>query len=69
MIISAAALLARDAAPDDAAIRDALAGNLCRCGVYGRALRAVRRAVETRGVAGGSPPAMNKGGSAPAMNR
>ena len=33
MIISAAALLARDAAPDEAAIRDALAGNLCRCGV------------------------------------
>src|SRR5437879_12079733 len=44
MIVSAAALLARDAAPDEAAIRDALAGNLCRCGVYGRAIRAVRRA-------------------------
>ncbi len=44
MIISAAALLARDAAPDEATIRDALAGNLCRCGVYGRAIRAVRRA-------------------------
>ena len=60
MLVSAAALLARDAAPDDAAIRDALAGNLCRCGVYGRALRAVRRAAETRGVAGGSPPAIRK---------
>jgi nicotinate dehydrogenase subunit A len=44
MIVSAAALLARDAAPDETAIRDALAGNLCRCGVYGRAIRAVRRA-------------------------
>jgi nicotinate dehydrogenase subunit A len=44
MVISAAALLARDSAPDDAAIRDALAGNLCRCGVYGRAIRAVKRA-------------------------
>ena len=44
MIISAAALLARDAAPNEAAIRDALGGNLCRCGVYGRAIRAVRRA-------------------------
>jgi nicotinate dehydrogenase subunit A len=54
MIISAAALLARDAAPDDAAIRDALAGNLCRCGVYGRALRAVRRASL---IAGTEPPA------------
>ncbi|HEY3127599.1 MAG TPA: (2Fe-2S)-binding protein [Candidatus Limnocylindria bacterium] len=46
MIISAAGLLARDAAPDEAAIRDALAGNLCRCGVYGRAIRAVQRAAD-----------------------
>jgi nicotinate dehydrogenase subunit A len=46
MIISAAALLARDAKPDEAAIRDALAGNLCRCGVYGRAIRAVQRAAD-----------------------
>jgi aerobic-type carbon monoxide dehydrogenase small subunit (CoxS/CutS family) len=60
MIISAAALLARDAAPDEAAIRDALAGNLCRCGVYGRAIRAVQRAAEMRGVARGSPLAMHK---------
>jgi aerobic-type carbon monoxide dehydrogenase small subunit (CoxS/CutS family) len=44
MIISAAALLARDAMPDEVSIRDALAGNLCRCGVYGRAIRAVQRA-------------------------
>ena len=44
MLISAAALLARDRAPDEVAIRDALAGNLCRCGVYGRAIRAVKRA-------------------------
>src|SRR6266850_5631810 len=55
MVISAAALLARDSAPDDAAIRDALAGNLCRCGVYGRAIRAVKRAIAFGGVAGGSP--------------
>ena len=44
MIISATALLARDPAPDDISIRDALAGNLCRCGVYGRAVRAIQRA-------------------------
>jgi len=44
MLISAAALLARDRAPDEVTIRDALAGNLCRCGVYGRAIRAVKRA-------------------------
>jgi carbon-monoxide dehydrogenase small subunit len=44
MIISATALLARDPEPDDISIRDALAGNLCRCGIYGRAMSAVRKA-------------------------
>lgn len=44
MLISATALLARDPAPDEATIRDALASNLCRCGVYGRAIRAVQEA-------------------------
>ena len=44
MIISAAALLARTPRPSAAEIRDALAPNLCRCGVYGRAIRAVERA-------------------------
>ncbi len=44
MLISAAALLAREPKPDEVMIRDALASNLCRCGVYGRAIRAVRRA-------------------------
>ena len=44
MIVTAAALLARDPKPSDAAIRDALATNLCRCGVYVRAIRAVKRA-------------------------
>ncbi len=46
MLISAAALLARDKAADEATIREALSGNLCRCGVYGRAIRAVQRAAE-----------------------
>ena len=41
IVISATALLARDPEPDEISIRDALAGNLCRCGVYGRAIRAV----------------------------
>ena len=44
MVISATALLARDPEPDEISIRDALAGNLCRCGVYGRAIRAVQKA-------------------------
>ena len=41
MVISAAALLGRDPSPDETSIRDALAGNLCRCGLYGRAIQAV----------------------------
>ena len=44
MVISAAALLERDPKPDETSIRDALAGNLCRCGVYGRAIRAIQKA-------------------------
>jgi aerobic-type carbon monoxide dehydrogenase small subunit (CoxS/CutS family) len=44
MLISAVALLARDPEPDETSIRDALAGNLCRCGVYGRAIRAIQKA-------------------------
>jgi nicotinate dehydrogenase subunit A len=44
MLISAAALLSRAPHPSDAEIRDALAPHLCRCGVYLRAIRAVRRA-------------------------
>ena len=46
MIVSATALLARDPHPSDAAIRDALDPHLCRCGVYVRAIRAVKRAAE-----------------------
>jgi CO/xanthine dehydrogenase Mo-binding subunit len=44
MILGAAALLARNPQPSDAEIRAALAPHLCRCGVYERILRAVRRA-------------------------
>jgi nicotinate dehydrogenase subunit A len=44
ILISAAALLERNPAPDDAAIRTALAPHLCRCGSHNRIIRAVRRA-------------------------
>ena len=47
MVISAVALLGRDPRPDETSIRDALAGNLCRCGVYGRAIRVIRRVAES----------------------
>lgn len=44
MLISATALLAREPHPSEAAIREAMSTNLCRCGVYVRAIRAVQRA-------------------------
>jgi aerobic-type carbon monoxide dehydrogenase small subunit (CoxS/CutS family) len=44
MLISATALLAADPHPSDEGIRDALAGHLCRCGVYVRAIDAVKAA-------------------------
>jgi aerobic-type carbon monoxide dehydrogenase small subunit (CoxS/CutS family) len=46
MIISTVALLARNAHPSDEDIRQALAPHLCRCGIYLRAVRAVRRAAQ-----------------------
>jgi aerobic-type carbon monoxide dehydrogenase small subunit (CoxS/CutS family) len=46
MLISGAALLARNPHPSDTQIRDALAPHLCRCGVYLRIIRAVKRAGE-----------------------
>ncbi len=54
MVVSAAALLARDPNPDEAAIREAMNGNVCRCGGYHGILRAVARAAElARGMDGG----------------
>jgi nicotinate dehydrogenase subunit A len=44
MILSAAALLARNPDPSDEQIRGALNGNLCRCGTHTRIINAVRRA-------------------------
>ncbi|HET6821063.1 MAG TPA: (2Fe-2S)-binding protein [Anaerolineales bacterium] len=44
MIIATAALLWKTPHPSDAQIRQALDGNLCRCGSHPRILRAVRRA-------------------------
>lgn len=45
-IMSAVALLEAGERPDDAAIKAAMDGNLCRCGTYGRICAAIRRAGE-----------------------
>ena len=46
MIMSAKALLDSNPHPSEADIRQALAGNLCRCGTHTRILRAVQRAAK-----------------------
>lgn len=45
IIMNAKALLDAQPAATDAEIRDALAGNLCRCGTHTRILRAIRSAI------------------------
>jgi nicotinate dehydrogenase subunit A len=46
MMMAAAALLWKNPHPTDEQIREALDGNLCRCGTHLRILRAVKRAAE-----------------------
>ncbi len=46
MMLSATALLRRDPDPSDAAIREALSGNLCRCTGYTKIFEAVRLAAK-----------------------
>ena len=43
-IMSAAALLASNPAPDDLAIDSAMSGNICRCGTYARIRAAINEA-------------------------
>ncbi len=46
MIMAVASLLERNPDPSDDDIRQALAGNLCRCGTHQRILKAARRAAQ-----------------------
>jgi aerobic-type carbon monoxide dehydrogenase small subunit (CoxS/CutS family) len=43
-LMSAAALLARNAHPSDDDIDEAMSGNICRCGTYERIRKAIKRA-------------------------
>ena len=45
-VMSAVALLQRNPAPGDADIDAAMAGNICRCGTYGRIRTAVKSAAD-----------------------
>jgi len=49
MIMSAKALLDRNARPSEDDVRQALAANLCRCGTHNRIIRAVLRAANEMG--------------------
>jgi nicotinate dehydrogenase subunit A len=46
MLMSAKALLDQTPHPTEAEIRQALAGNLCRCGTHNRIVRAIQRAAK-----------------------
>ncbi|MBW8813482.1 MAG: (2Fe-2S)-binding protein [Caulobacterales bacterium] len=54
-IMSATALLAQNAKPDDAAITEAMDGNICRCGAYQRIRAAIKEAAGMPSVAVPSP--------------
>jgi isoquinoline 1-oxidoreductase subunit alpha len=47
-ILSAAALLARNATPTDTDIDKAMAGNICRCGTYQRIRAGIHRAAQIK---------------------
>ena len=48
IIMTAKALLDAKPAPSDAELREALAGNLCRCGTHTRILRAIKSCIGAR---------------------
>jgi nicotinate dehydrogenase subunit A len=48
MIMASVALLRSNHEPSDPQIREALDGNLCRCGSHARVIRAVKRAARER---------------------
>jgi aerobic-type carbon monoxide dehydrogenase small subunit (CoxS/CutS family) len=52
MIVSAVALLRTNPAPSEAAIKQALEGNICRCGAYNRIVAAVQKASHAVAVEG-----------------
>lgn len=52
-ILAASALLKENPKPDDAAIDEAMSGNLCRCGTYVRIRQAIKLAAEYTSDKGG----------------
>jgi carbon-monoxide dehydrogenase small subunit len=56
-------LLARDPEPSPLAVREALAGNLCRCTGYGRILAAIQSVVTRRTAPAADPDAGTEPGT------
>jgi isoquinoline 1-oxidoreductase alpha subunit len=48
-VMSAASLLAANPHPSDTDIDDAMSGNICRCGTYGRIREAIKQAAQSGG--------------------
>jgi isoquinoline 1-oxidoreductase alpha subunit len=67
-IMSAVALLASEPQPTDGDIRSAMAGNICRCGMYSRIHKAIR-SVANGGVALWEPEDAEQTGSAKEVHR
>lgn len=47
-LMSAAALLASNSSPSDSDIEAAMAGNICRCGTYGRIKKAIKTVADVQ---------------------
>jgi nicotinate dehydrogenase subunit A len=62
MIMSAVALLRRNAQPKETEIIDFMDGNVCRCGTYPRIVSAIQKAAQVM-ASGGSKAASAKGAS------
>jgi len=54
VVMTAAALLARNPDPSETEIKEALARNLCRCGTHVRLIKAIQRAARELAAAGGA---------------
>jgi xanthine dehydrogenase YagT iron-sulfur-binding subunit len=69
MILSCQALLEREPKPSRQAIREAVAGNLCRCGTYNHVFDAVERAAGLKTAQGASPTVLARSGLPPDGSR
>ncbi|GHH88994.1 hypothetical protein GCM10018793_70630 [Streptomyces sulfonofaciens] len=63
-LMSAAALLAQRRASSADEVREAMSGNLCRCGAYPNIVAAIRDVAEQNGTAGDGGPGAARNGAA-----